>query len=415
MTSARGTTWVLPRLYAMMFLQYFVWGCWFATIGNYMTRAGMGNAIFWAYTVGPIAAFVTPFFLGMVADRFLPTQTVLAALHLLGAAAIFLAPAVAPAGPDGSPLAFILMLQAHTLCYMPTIGLANTLAFHHLTNQEKQFPVIRVFGTFGWIAAGVLVSKVLKADETDLPMKVAAAAGLLTGLYSLSLPHTPPPAKGRAFSWRDAMGLDALQLLRKPSFAIFLAASLLICIPLSAYFAYAPLFIKVAGLGDPAFRMTFGQMSEIFFMLAMPLFFVRLGMKKMILIGTMAWVVRYGLFAAASTGSVAWMVLGGILLHGICYDFFFVTGYIYTDRVAPAKIRAQAQGLVVLATLGLGMLIGAQVAGAMFNLVVTAAPGTPEVLAQWRTFWTVPAVLAAAVMVLFGVFFREDRAPASGA
>ncbi|MBU4459450.1 MAG: MFS transporter, partial [Verrucomicrobia bacterium] len=341
--------------------------------------------------------------------------TVLAALHLLGAAAIFLAPAVAPAGPDGSPLAFILMLQAHTLCYMPTIGLANTLAFHHLTNQEKQFPVIRVFGTFGWIAAGVLVSKVLKADETDLPMKVAAAAGLLTGLYSLSLPHTPPPAKGRAFSWRDAMGLDALQLLRKPSFAIFLAASLLICIPLSAYFAYAPLFIKVAGLGDPAFRMTFGQMSEIFFMLAMPLFFVRLGMKKMILIGTMAWVVRYGLFAAASTGSVAWMVLGGILLHGICYDFFFVTGYIYTDRVAPAKIRAQAQGLVVLATLGLGMLIGAQVAGAMFNLVVTAAPGTPEVLAQWRTFWTVPAVLAAAVMVLFGVFFREDRAPASGA
>lgn len=415
MTSDRATTWVLPRLSAMMFLQFFVWGCWFATIGNYMAKAGMGSAIFWAYTVGPIAAIVTPFFLGMVADRFLPTQTVLAALHLLGAAAIFLAPSMAPAEPGGSPVAFILMLQIHTLCYMPTIGLANTLAFHHLTDQEKQFPVIRVFGTFGWIAAGVLVSKVLKADETALPMKVAAAAGLLMGVFSLFLPHTPPPAKGKAFSWRDAMGLDALQLLRKPSFAVFLVASLLICIPLSAYFAYAPLFVKVAGLENPAFKMTFGQMSEVFFMLAMPLFFARLGVKKMILIGVLAWAVRYGLFAAGAPGSVAWMILGGILLHGICYDFFFVTGYIYTDKVAPANIRAQAQGLVVLATLGLGMLIGAQVAGAIYNRIVTAAPGTPELLAQWRTFWAIPAVLAAVVMVLFGMFFREDRAPAARA
>lgn len=414
MTSDRATTWVLPRLSAMMFLQFFVWGCWFATIGNYMDKAGMGSAIFWAYTVGPIAAFVTPFFLGMVADRFFPTQTVLAALHLAGAAAIFLAPTVVPAEPGGSPLAFILVLQAHTLCYMPTIGLANTLAFHHLTNQEKQFPVIRVFGTFGWIAAGVLVSKVLKADETDLPMKVAAVAGLLMGLYSLSLPHTPPPAKGKSFSWRDAVGLDALQLLRKPSFAVFLVASLLICIPLSAYFAYAPLFVKVAGLADPAFKMTFGQMSEVFFMLAMPLFFARLGVKKMILIGTLAWAVRYGLFAAGSAGSGAWMILGGILLHGICYDFFFVTGYIYTDKVAPAQIRGQAQGLVVLATLGLGMLIGAQVAGAIFNRVVTAAPDSPELLAQWHTFWAIPAVLATVVMILFGLFFHEDRAPESG-
>ncbi|MBM4154456.1 MAG: MFS transporter [Lentisphaerae bacterium] len=408
----RMSSGVLPRLAAMMFLQFFVWGCWFATVGNFMTRAGMGSAIFWAYTVGPIAAFVAPFFLGMIADRFFPTQAVLATLHFAGAAAILLAPMAVPAEPGGSPLAFILLLQLHNLCYMPTIGLANTLAFRNLTNQEKQFPVIRTFGTFGWIAAGVLVSKVLKADETDLPMKVAAAAGLLMGLYSLSLPHTPPPAKGKAFAWRDAMGADALQLLRNPSFAVFLVASLLICIPLSAYFAYAPVYLAATGFENPGFSLTYGQMSEVFFLLAMPLIFARLGVKKMILVGVLAWAVRYGLFAAGATASVAWMILGGILLHGICYDFFFVTGYIYTDKVAPEGIRAQAQGLVVLATLGLGMLIGAQVAGALFNGIVKAAAGTPEQLAQWRTFWIIPAVLAAVVMVLFGLFFREEPAKA---
>lgn len=412
MTTDRVSPGILPRLSVMMFLQFFVWGCWFVTVGNFMAKAGMGSAIFWAYTVGPIAAFVAPFFLGMIADRFFPTQTVLATLHFVGAAAIFLAPMAVPADPGGSPLAFILLLQLHNLCYMPTIGLANTLAFRNLTNQEKQFPVIRVFGTFGWIAAGVLVSKVLKADETDLPMKVAAAAGLLMGLYSLSLPHTPPPSKGKAFSWRDAVGADALQLLRKPSFAVFLVASLLICIPLSAYYAYAPVFLSATGFKNPGFSLSYGQMSEVFFMLAMPLIFARLGVKKMILVGVLAWAVRYGLFAAGATGSVAWMILGGILLHGICYDFFFVTGYIYTDKVAPEGIRAQAQGLVVLATLGLGMLIGAQVAGALFNRIVTAAAGTPEQLAQWQTFWVIPAVLAAVVMVLFGLFFRDEPAKA---
>jgi nucleoside transporter len=404
---------VLPRLSLMMFLESFVWGCWFVTVGNFMDKAGMSSAIFWAYTVGPIAAFVTPFFLGMVADRFFATQNVLAALHLIGAAAIFLAPSAVPAEPGGFPLAFILLLQVHTLCYMPTIGLANTLAFHHLTNQEKQFPVIRVFGTFGWIAAGVLVSKVLKADETALPMQVAAAAGLLMAVYSLTLPHTPPPARGKAFSWRDAVGHDALQLLRRPSFAVFLVASFLVCIPLSAYFAYAPVFLKATGFANPGFSLSFGQMSEVFFMLAMPLIFARLGVKRMILIGVLAWVVRYGLFAMGATAAghgMEWMILGGIVLHGICYDFFFVTGYIYTDKVAPAQVRGQAQGLVVLVTLGLGMLVGSQVAGVIFNRVVTAAAGTPELLAQWRTFWTIPAVIAAVVMVLFGLFFRDEPA-----
>lgn len=387
---------VSARLSIMMFLQFFVWGAWFVTAGNYMLKHGLGDSIGWAYSVGPIAAILSPFLLGMVADRFFPTERVLGVLHILGGIAIFCAPMLQTAG------LFIGILFLHTLCYMPTLGLTNTLVFHNITNQEKQFPLIRVFGTLGWIAANIVVSKVFHADETALPFQIAGGTAVLLGLYSFSLPHTPPPAKGQKVSVKDLLCFDALALLKKPSFLVFTLSSLLICIPLAAYYAYAPVFVNATGLADPGFKMSFGQMSEIVFMLIMPFFFARLGIKKMLLIGMLAWVIRYGLFAlAAPTGSL-WMILIAIALHGICYDFFFVTGQIYVDKEAPEAIRGQAQGLLILVTQGLGMLIGAQITAKLFARYI-ASGSTPE----WQTFWLIPCMAAGLIMLLFALFFKE--------
>jgi nucleoside transporter len=415
---------VTTRLCIMMFIQFFVWGAWYVTVGNYMTRLGMSETIYWAYTVGPMAALISPFFLGFVADRYFSTERVLAALHIVGGIALLLTPQMAElsvrraaeapvvAGElfiNPAHLPFVGILLVHMLCYMPTIGLTNTLAFHNLTNQEKQFPLVRVFGTIGWIVAGVLVSYILKADEKALPLQIAGAAGIAMGLYSFSLPHTPPPAAGRKATVREVAGLDALGHLGSRSFWVFLISSVLICIPLSAYYAYAPVFVNAAGLENPAFKMSFGQMSEVLFMLIMPLCFVRLGVKWMLFVGMLAWVLRYVLFAIGAPDGVMWMIMGGILLHGICYDFFFVTGYIYVDKKAAPQIRGQAQGIVVLLTLGVGMLIGGIVSGQLFNRIVVA--DSAEVMKQWQTFWTVPAIGAAVIMGLFAMLFKDDSTP----
>jgi nucleoside transporter len=388
------------RLSLMMFLEFFVWGSWYVTVGNYMTSIGMADAVYWAYTVNPIAAIAAPFFLGMVADRFFATERVLGVMHLLGGVFLLAAPTF-----RGDATLFVGMLLLHSLCFMPTLGLANSLAFHNITNQEKQFPLIRVFGTIGWIVAGVLVSGVLHADETATPLYVGGAAALLLGLYSFSLPHTPPPLAGQRTTARQVLGLDALSRLASRPFTIFVISSLLICIPLAAYYAYAPVFVNAAGIESPGFKMTFGQMSETLFMLAMPIFFARLGVKWMLLIGMAAWVARYALFALAAPAGVTWMILVGIALHGICYDFFFVSGQIYVDKKSPPQIRGQAQGFLVLVTYGIGMLIGSLVAGAIFNRVVGTGPDAT--LTRWQDFWWIPAAFAAAVMVFFGLFFHD--------
>lgn len=393
------------RLSLMMFLEFFVWGAWYVTVGNYMTAIGMSGEIAWAYTVSPIAGIVSPFFLGMVADRFFATERVLGCLHLLGAAFMVAAPFVAE-GEGASSTLFVVLLLGHMLCYMPTLGLANSLAFHHITDQEKQFPLIRVFGTVGWISANVVVSRVLHADSTALPLYTAGIAGLLLGLYSFTLPHTPPPAAGETVSFRKIVGLDALDHLKSTPFYIFIICSFLICIPLAAYYAYAPVYVAASGLADPAFKMSFGQMSEVLFMLAMPMFFVRLGVKWMLLVGMFAWVLRYALFAAAADQGVFWMIMAGIVLHGVCYDFFFVSGQIYVDKKSIPSIRGQAQGFLVLITYGVGMLIGTQVAGWVFNGFLRANADTLSP-AQWQSFWTLPAIFAAAVMVFFGLTFHE--------
>lgn len=395
------------RLSVMMFLQFFIWGAWYVTVGNYMTAQGMADLTHWPYTVNPLAAIVSPFFLGLIADRYFATEKVLGVLHLLGGVVMFATPQT-----SASPVLFIAMLAVYNLCYMPTLGLTNSLAFHHISDQEKQFPLIRVFGTIGWIVAGLFISFVLGAfsgdllpDETALPLYTTAVASILLGVYSFSLPHTPPSAKGTAVSVRSILGVDAFNQLKSRPFWIFLISSFLLCIPLAAYYNFAPIFVNAAGASNPAATMSLGQMSEVIFMLLMPLFFVRLGVKWMLVVGMGAWVLRYAFFALAAPSGIFWMIALGILLHGICYDFFFVTGQIYVDKKSTPAIRGQAQGMLVLVTYGLGMFIGAQVAGNIFNNFLAGASAlAPE---QWQSFWWVPAGFAAAILVFFALTFND--------
>jgi len=390
------------RLSVMMFLQFFIWGAWYVTVGIFMGENGMGADTHWAYTVGPLAAVISPFFLGMIADRYFDVEKVLGVMHLLGGVAILAAPFM-----SGSPTVFILLLALHMLCYMPTIGLTNTLAFHNITDQEKQFPLIRVFGTLGWIAAGVLVSLGLNAETSAIPFYVAGGASILMGFFSFTLPHTPPPATGSgSVTAREILGLDALAKLRSRSFNVFILSSFLICIPLATYYNFAPIFANDVELTNVAFKMSFGQMSEVLFMVLMPFFFRRLGVKWMLVVGMGAWVLRYALFALAAPAGTVWMIMFGIILHGICYDFFFVTGQIYVDKKSTADIRGQAQGLLVLITLGLGMLIGAQVSGWLNNWFKDGA----EVLsaADWQDFWWIPAAFAGAIMLFFTFTFKDE-------
>ena len=388
-------------LSVMMFLQFFVWGAWYVTVGNYMTANGMLDQVGWAYTVAPIAAIVSPFFLGFIADRYFASEKVLASLHLLGAVAMFLAPFAA----DISPTVFIFVLLLHVLCYMPTLGLTNTLAFHNIDDQEKQFPMIRVFGTIGWIAANLTVSGLFNADESATQFYITGIAGVVLGLFSFALPHTPPPSAGKKVTFREVVGADTLSLMKERSFFVFIVGSFLVCIPLAAYYAFAPIFVNSVGFDRPGAIMSLGQGSEIVFMLLMPLFFVRLGVKWMLLVGMAAWVVRYGLFAGATgmEGGMAFpLVALGILLHGICYDFFFVTGFIYTDKKCSKETRGQAQGFLVLVTQGLGLGIGAQV----MNWIATSMTSAEGVM-DWQMLWLIPCGFAGAVMILFGILFDD--------
>ncbi|HEX7069439.1 MAG TPA: nucleoside permease [Rhodothermales bacterium] len=393
------------KLSVMMFLQYFVWGSWYVTMGTYLLKtlqfSGQQSGL--AYSTTALAAMVSPFFVGLVADRFFASERILAALHLVGAALLYWVSTLTDFGQ------FYPVLLAYTLCYMPTLALTNSLSFHQMSDPGKEFPGIRVLGTIGWIAAGFVISG-LSAEALALQFRLAAIASLALGVFSLALPHTPPARIGHKVTVRDILGLDALQLMKERSFTIFVLGSFLICIPLQFYYAFTNPFLTELGITNTAAIQTIGQMSEIGFMLVMPLFFARLGVKWMLIIGMLAWTLRYVLFAYGDGGPLVWMIYLGIALHGVCYDFFFVTGQIYVDKKAPLHIRAAAQGFIAFVTLGVGMFVGSYLSGWVVDRY--SEPVGQTVIHHWTPIWLIPAAGAAVVLVLFAVMFQYRDEPA---
>ncbi len=392
------------KLSVMMFLQYFVWGAWYVAMSAYLneTLKFDGQQVGLAYGSTALAAMISPFFVGMVADRFFSTERILAALHIVGGLLLFYVATL------NSFSTFYPVLIAYTLCYMPTLALTNSLSFHQMTDPGKEFPGVRVLGTIGWIVAGYAID-LLGYGKSAGMFQVAGVASLVLGGFSVMLPHTPPARLGHAITVRDVLGLDALKLMKERSFLIFVIGSFLVCIPLQFYYAFANAFLNEIGVSNVTSKMGFGQWSEIFFMLIMPWFFVRLGVKKMLLVGMAAWAVRYALFAYGDNGALVWMLSIGILLHGVCYDFFFVTGQIYVDKKASLQIRAAAQGFIAFVTLGFGMFIGSILSGWVVGKYAIEGGGH-----DWQTIWLIPAAMALVVLMLFAVFFtyREEAKPA---
>ncbi|HEX3725533.1 MAG TPA: nucleoside permease [Pirellulales bacterium] len=383
------------KLSVMMFLQYFTWGAWFVSLGTYLNSLHFsGERIGLVYGTSAIGAIVAPVFVGTIADRFFATQHILATLHLMGAGLLYWVSTV------GEFSMFYPLMLLYFICYMPTLALTNSLAFSHMSSPEKQFPGIRVLGTIGWIVAGILVGY-LEWEQQNSAMQLGAAASAVLAIYCLALPHTPPANPKGRISLGTILGLDALGLMKQWSFAVFVAGSFLICIPLQFYYGFTNQFLNDIGVTNAVGKMTIGQMSEILFMLVMPLFFVRLGVKYMLLVGMAAWATRYVLFGFGNPTDRMWMLYIGIALHGVCYDFFFVTGYIYVDKKANESIRASAQGFLTLVTWGIGGFIGTWLAGITSDYFTTGSQH------DWLRFWLVPAVAAGVVTALFAVMFRD--------
>jgi nucleoside transporter len=390
----------------MMFLQFFIWGGWFVTLGTFLSQnlGADGPQTGMAFSTQSWGAIIAPFFIGLIADRFFNAERILAVLHLIGAVLMYL---MAQATDFA---AFYPLVLGYMLAYMPTLALVNSVSFGQMQQPEREFGQIRVWGTIGWIAAGLVISYLFGWDAAEAiaagalqnTFLMCAAASLALGLYSFTLPATPPAARGSQVKIGELLGLDALKLLKDRNFALFFVSSILICIPLAFYYQNANPFLTAVGVENATGKMTLGQVSEVAFMLALPLFLNRFGIRWTLILGMAAWVLRYVLFAYGDAGSGMALLLVGIALHGICYDFFFVSGQIYTNSKAGAAYKSSAQGLITLATYGIGMLIGFSVAGQVTQAYTTAAG------ADWTQIWLFPAGFAAVVLVLFALIFKNE-------
>lgn len=403
------------KLSFMMFLEFFIWGAWFVTLGTFLPQnlKASGYEVANVFSTQSWGAIIAPFIIGLIADKYFNAERILAVLHLVGAVLMYQMYTSERMG-QFYPYVFMYMIA-----YMPTLALVNSVSFRQLDNPEKSFSGIRVWGTIGWIVAGLTIS-FLGWDAAEgiaegllrNTFLMAGIASFVLGVFSFTLPKTPPVRKsaGEKRSVSELLGLDAVKLLANRNYLIFFVASVLICIPLAFYYQNANLFLSETGLANPTGKMAIGQVSEAFFLLLLPVLFVRFGFKNTIMLGMLAWVVRYVLFAYGNAGELTYMLIVGIALHGICYDFFFVSGQIYTDARAGDKYKSSAQGLITLATYGVGQLIGFWVAGFISEHYKTGPGGDT----LWQYVWLVPAGIAGGVLVLFAIFFKDERALPAG-
>jgi nucleoside transporter len=391
------------QLSLMMFLEFFVWGVWFVPLGNYLTTIGFqGTEVGAVFSTLAWGSIISAFFVSLVADKYFAAQKLNGILHLLAAALIFAASRITQPG------LFFWTMLAYMACYMPTVALSNTIALHHVQDAGRQFPRIRVLGTIGWVVAGLLVSG-LDVENSNKPMVIAAAASLLLGLYSFLLPETSPPRRDQKVKIGDIIGIDALRLMKERSFAILILATLFISIPLAMYFQYTNMSMNEAGIRNVAGIMSIGQMSEVIFMLLMPFIFVRLGIKRMLLFGMLAWVVRYLLFAFGNNAALVWFFYLGIFLHGICYDFFYVTVQIYIDKKAPPGMRASFQGLITFLTYGVGWLIGTNLSGWELQRGQIMNHAGQVIGHNWQRLMFVPAAIALVTAIFFVLLFKTEK------
>ena len=390
------------KLGAMMFLNFFVWGIWFVTMGTHLSSVvGASDVqIGLAYGTQALGAIIAPFIVGLIADRFFAAQKILGAMHLLGAGLLYWLST--HRAFDG----FYPVLLVYMIIYMPSLALVNAISFKQMKEPEKEFALIRVWGTIGWIAAGLLIATLALEAQKQLQQTYIIACGIsvVRGVYSFFLPNTPPPKAGSKTTLSEILGLDALGLLKDKNYAIFFLSSVLICIPLAFYYQETNKFLNEIGVAKAAGKMTMGQMSETIFLFLMPLFFKRFGIKTMLLIGMVSWILRYICFSFGDAGTGVWLLYTGIILHGICYDFFFVTGQIYTDERAGERIRSSAQGMITLATYGVGMLIGFWFAGTVSEHYKLAEGGH-----NWQSIWIIPAGIAAAITLFFLLLFKDPK------
>jgi nucleoside transporter len=396
------------QLSTMMFLEFFIWGGWFVTLGTFLGNnlEATGGQTAMAFSTQSWGAIIAPFIIGLIADRFFNAERILGFLHLAGAALLYMM------YQSEDFATFYPYVLGYMIIYMPTLALVNSISFFQMSDPEKQFSGIRVFGTLGWIISGLVISLVFAWDAPQAradgmlryTFLMVAIASAVLGLFSFTLPKTPPSSKGEKVTLRDILGLEALALLKGRNFLMFFIASVLICIPLAFYYQNANPFLAEVGMEDPTAMMTIGQISEVLFLLLLPFFFKKFGFKITLLAGMLAWALRYLLFAYGDAGELVYMLIIGIALHGICYDFFFVAGQIYTDSKAGPKIKSAAQGLITLATYGVGMLIGFWVAGQISDMYLNV-DGSHD----WESIWIVPAGFAFVVMILFAIFFKNEK------
>jgi nucleoside transporter len=386
------------RLSLMMFLNYVIWGAWYVTISTYLTATLKFSGVEAGAVFGTtaLACMISPFFVGLIADRFFATEKVLTVLHLVGAVLLYCVTRVNTFVPVYG------IMFAYCLFYFPTISLTNSLALQQIKNPGRDFPLIRVFGTLGWIFIGVIVGN-MGVEATSTPFLLAAGASVVMAIFSLFLPHTPPASKGQPVNLRAILGLDALVMMKDRSFLIFIIASVLACIPLTFYFSFTNTYLNEVHVQNAAGKMTLGQASEVIMMLVMPFVLRRITVKGILLMGLLAWSIRYALLAYGNADTGMWMFYIAILLHGVCYDFFFMTGQLYTDQEAPQNLRSAAQGLITFMTYGIGMFIGSYISGGAVDFFTTSAGR------NWRGFWTSSSLAAFVILMMIAVFFRSTN------